>query len=158
MGPSDQEEQAERRRVALQDADWRRQQKEAAKAAEQPATMHGFAVSEANLDIGRYSAATGKPTVTGSAPTSASQYPAASPALQVELPPEPPLGFENSALESPTDVSTSAPVAPAPDDAPTVIPSVEQRSGAGPSMVAQRSISQMASPARHRAGRPPDKE
>jgi hypothetical protein len=91
---SKQEEMREREETMRQDADWQRQLKEAAKAPA-PATMHGFAVAEANLDIGRHTAATGKPTVTGSRSTV--QYPplpSSSPwsGAQPQPPIEPPLG------------------------------------------------------------------
>src|SRR5262249_30297874 len=98
MTPSEAEEQDERRRVALQDADVRKRQE---------GTMLGFAQEE-TLERGRFSAV-GRPVIIGSAPAVASAYPAASPALQVELPPEPPLGFENPELEPPTSLAQALP-------------------------------------------------
>jgi hypothetical protein len=124
MSPSEAEEQAEKRRVMLQNADVRQQQ--------QGTTFFQHALVTADeTSQGRF-AAMGKPSLIGQSPTPATAYPAASPASQVELPPEPPLGFENPALESPTGLPSPVD-SPALDDAPTVFPSVEQHSGAGPS-------------------------
>jgi hypothetical protein len=128
MGPSDQEDQAEKRRVMLQDADVRAN----ANRNGDTGTFLSHAQAQADeINQGRF-AAIGKPSVIGSTPTPATAYPAASAAHQVELPPEPPLSFENPALESPTGLPSPVD-SPALDDAPTVFPSVEQHSSAGPS-------------------------
>ena len=112
---SSQEEQEERRRVALQDADVRRQQQQA-----QGGTFHAHAQAQANeLSGGRF-AATGSPRVVGSTPNPSAQYPAASVAHQTELPPEEPLGIDINAmlgLENPTGDSSSG-VAPVATGAP----------------------------------------
>jgi len=113
-------ERLEREAVQRQDADWQRQLKEAAEAPA-PATMHEFAVSEASLDTGRYSAAMGKPTVVGS--TSGVQYPqlpSSSPWSGSDpVGQEPPLGFSVNDLEpsmaAPPVVEVGAPAA---DEAP----------------------------------------
>jgi hypothetical protein len=92
---------------------------------ERGSTFHQHAQSQASdLAQGRF-AATGAPRVVGSTPSPASQYPAASAALQSDpVGVEPPLGIDINAmpgLENPTGVSVSPPVAtgaPAVDGAP----------------------------------------
>ena len=105
---SRQEEEQERIETMRQDADWRRQQQEAARAPAQGLTMHGFAQSEANADLGRYGAI-GKPTVIGSQPAvKYPQLPSSSPwsGAQPQPGPEPPLSaYDNPALESSAELS-----------------------------------------------------
>jgi hypothetical protein len=83
----------------LQDADLRQRQQREQSAA---STFHQFAQQE-TLPQGRFSAPGGisTPQVVGSVPAPSSQYPACSPALQVQLPNEPPLGSDNPALGVP---------------------------------------------------------
>ena len=120
MTTGDQEERAEKRRVMLQDADVRQQQK--------TSTFHQHAQAQADeISQGRF-AATGVPRVIGSTSTPAAQYPAASAAHQTELPPEQPLGYrvdEMPEFESPAGVPVSPPVA---TDDPAHAPS----GGSGP--------------------------
>ena len=85
---SSQEQQEDRRRTMLNDA----------RVREQTGTMHAFAVSEAATPRGRYSQVTTE-NVVGARADIASTYGACSPALAVQLPDEPPLGFDNPALE-----------------------------------------------------------
>ena len=129
-------ERIEREETMRQDADWQRQLKEAAKA---PATtMHAFAVAEASIDTGRYSAATGKPSVTGSTPIP--QYPAAAAHQRDPVPDEPSLGFSVNDLEpsmasvSPAVEQTGAPAAEAPPSGvePPSPDDVETSTGAPP--------------------------
>ena len=70
MMTSRNDEQAERVRVM----------KDEARLRERATTMHEFAVSEANLDLGRYNAV-GKQSVVGGRPDAASAH-------QVQLPPD----------------------------------------------------------------------
>jgi hypothetical protein len=122
MSTSKQADDRERREVLENDRQVREQQ---------VTTMHEFALSEANLDLGRYNAV-GKQRMVGSTPMAATIYPAASAAHQVELPPEPPLGYSIDAMPDPTGV-VFPPVATGPASA-TAQPSLrpeEQRSGAG---------------------------
>ena len=85
-------ERIEREETMRQDADLRRRQQQA-----QGGTFfqHGLAQAD-EVNQGRF-AATGVPTVTGSTPVPS--YPAASPSWQIQLPDEPPLGFDNPALD-----------------------------------------------------------
>jgi hypothetical protein len=76
--------------------------------------QHGLAQAD-ELSQGRF-ATVGAPRVIGSTPTPASQYPAASVAHQTELPPEPPLGFDNPELD-PAGVSSVSPPAATGDPA-----------------------------------------
>jgi hypothetical protein len=63
-------------------------------------TFHQRAQAFADeINQGRF-AAIGSPTVVGAQPVP--QYPAASPSWQIQLPDEPPLGFENPAIEGPS--------------------------------------------------------
>jgi hypothetical protein len=116
---TDQEEQAERRRVLLQDADLRRQQQEQARR-EQSGTFFSHAQAAANdLGGGRF-AGVNPTTVIGSDP--ALKYPAASSSWQIQLPDESPLStYENPALEDSADVSPVSPSAATdgPADAPS---------------------------------------
>ena len=97
----------------------------------QGATMHGFAQSEANADLGRYGAI-GKPTVVGSAPISkVPQLPESSPwsGAQPQPGPEPPLDYlEPSALSllHAEQLPDPAPAAAASVHAP-LLPDVAQR-------------------------------
>ena len=85
---------------------------------QQGSTFHQHAQAQADeLSQGRF-AATRAPRVIGSTPTPASQYPAASAAHQTELPPEPPLGFDNPTLDEPSTASSPP------------FPAVEQLGGA----------------------------
>src|SRR5262249_29243505 len=84
MSTSAQEEQAERRRVFAQDQSLR------------AGTFHQHALAEAEPPRGRYSAIANAQVVGA---TALPNYPACSPALAVQLPDEPPLGFDNPALE-----------------------------------------------------------
>ena len=79
--------------------------------------QHGLA--QANDMAGGRFAAVNTATVTGTTPIP--NYPAASAAHQTQLPDEPPLGFDNPELESPTGVPpVSPPVATGdPADAPS---------------------------------------
>jgi hypothetical protein len=104
MTTSDQEDQAEKRRVTLQDVDVRQQQ--------QTSTFHQHALSQADEISGGRFRATGVPSVTGSTPVP--QYPQASTPFQRDpVPDEPALGYPIDAmpeLESPT----GAPLATSP--------------------------------------------
>jgi hypothetical protein len=113
---TDQEEQAEKRRVMLQDADVRNRSRNG---------DTGTFLSHTHIDDagGRFSAVNAAKIV-GQSPAIAASYPAASAAHQTELPPEQPLGFSVDAipeLENPTGVpSVTAPVATDdPADAPS---------------------------------------
>src|SRR6516165_7594221 len=114
---TDQEEQAEKRRVMLQDAGVRQQQ--------QTSTFHQHAQAQADeISQGRYRA-TGVPRVVGSTPTPASQYPAASAAYQTELPPEGQLGYRvdampglESSMAPPVEVTDGPAQAPSGDGGP----------------------------------------
>jgi hypothetical protein len=108
-GPEDDVTQAEKRRIIR----------------EQASTMFQHARSRANDEAGGRSAAVNAATVVGSEP--AVKYPAASTSWQIQLPDEPPLGFDNPALDDPTGGSlVSAPVATGgAAAAPSVPPDVE---------------------------------
>jgi hypothetical protein len=89
-GPEDEVTQAQRRRILREGT-----------------TFHQHAQAFADeINQGRF-AVTGVPTVTGATPIPS--YPAASPSWQIQLPDEPPLGFDNPAL----DESSAAPPAEA---------------------------------------------
>ena len=130
-----QEEQEERRRVALQDADLRRQQ-------QQGATFFQHGVSQAaELSGGRFGAL-GTPTVTGATPIP--NYSAAGVHQGDPVGTEPPLGFSVNNLESsaapPCSSSVEAtgdPVdAPSSDDGGSATPSgglVSERAGSSSS-------------------------
>jgi hypothetical protein len=137
MTTSDQEEQAERRRVLLQDADLRQQQQEQAQR-EQVSTFFSHTHADEINGGGRF-AAVSPASIVGSEP--AVKYPAASPSWQIQLPDEPPLSaYENPALEDPTGVSP-----PVATDDPAHAPSggsspassygglVSERAGSSPS-------------------------
>jgi hypothetical protein len=97
---SRQEEEQERIETLRNDQFVRQQQRQA-----EASTMHQHAVAQADeTNQGRF-AATGVPTVTGSTPIP--KYPAASPSWQIQLPDEPPLGFDNPALEEPSTLPAS---------------------------------------------------
>jgi hypothetical protein len=111
-------------------------------------TMHQFAVSQAGeLSGGRFGVATPAPSVTGATAipySSLSEMPASSPwsgaQPQPQPGPEPPLGFDNPALESsavPASVEEGAPVSEAPPSAVQASPpadAVETSAGALPSL------------------------
>jgi len=130
---TDQEEQAEKRRVMLQDAGVRQQQ--------QTSTFHQHAQAQADeISQGRYRA-TGVPRVVGSTPTPASQYPAASAAHQTELPPEGPLGYRvdampglESSMAPPVEVTDGPAQAPSGDGGPATSSGglVSERAGSSP--------------------------
>jgi hypothetical protein len=103
---SRQEEEAERRRVFAQDQSLRT----------------GTYMSHTHDDIhqGRF-AAIGTAQVVGQSPVP--QYPAASAAHQIQLPDEPPLGFDNPALDHP---------GPDGDTGPDTGPTSDVRHGVGP--------------------------
>src|SRR5215469_12863552 len=112
---TDQEEQAEKRRVMLQDADVRNRSRNG---------DTGTYLSHTHIDDagGRF-AAVNAAKIVGQLPTIAASYPAASAAHQTELPPEPSLGFsinEMPGLESSmaTSSSSSVEVTGDPADAP----------------------------------------
>jgi hypothetical protein len=89
---SSQDEQEERRRVALQDADLRRRQQQA-----QGGTFFAHGVAQANeLSGGRFGA-TGVPTVTGATPVP--NYPTAGAHQSDPVGTEPPLGFSVDQVE-----------------------------------------------------------
>jgi hypothetical protein len=119
---TDQEEQAERRRVLLQDADVRNQQ--------QASSILDHAVAAANDTAGGRFAAVNAAKVVGQSPAIAASYPAASAAHQTELPPEPSLGF--SIDEMPGLESSAAPPVEATGD-PADAPSGDDGSPATPS-------------------------
>jgi hypothetical protein len=92
MGPSDQEEQADKRRVMLQDADVRAN----ANRSDDTGTFLSHAQAQADeINQGRF-AALGTPHMVGS--TLAPSYPAASAHQRDPVPDEPPLGFAIDAM------------------------------------------------------------
>jgi hypothetical protein len=128
---TDQEEQAEKRRVLLQDADVRRRQQEQAQR-ERSGTFFSHAQAAANDTGGGRFAALGNPTVVGA--SEATRYPAAAAAHQTELPPEPSLGFsidEMPGLESSMATLCSSSVEATGD--PAAAPSSDDGSPATPS-------------------------
>ena len=144
MTTSDQEEQAERRRVTLQDADLRRRQ--------QASTNLDHALAAANDISGGRFGATGTPNVVGSTEipySSLTKMPASSPwsGTQPEPGLEEPLGYRIDAmpeLENPTGV---LPIPPVVTDDPAHAPS----GGSGPAnpsvdLVSERAGSSLSSP------------
>jgi hypothetical protein len=121
-GPEDEVSQDEKRRIIR----------------EQATTMHQHAQAQADEMSGGRFAATGTPNVTGATPVPS--YPAASTSWQIQLPDEPPLGFDNPALEPSADNAfpvekLGAPVAAAPSSEILPCPSagdVETSTGASP--------------------------
>jgi hypothetical protein len=95
---SSQEEQEERKRVTLQDADLRRQQQEQSQR-DQSGTFFSHAAAEANVDLGRFGTL-GNPTVVGAEPAvKYPQLPSSSPWSGSDpVPTEPPLGFRIDAM------------------------------------------------------------
>jgi hypothetical protein len=133
MSTTEQDEMRDRVETLLQDADLRRQQ--------QGGTFYQHGLAQADeINQGRF-AATGSLRVVGSTPTLASQYPACSPALAVQLPDEPPLSaYENPAIENrtgsssvSTPVATGAPAAESSSSACALTDDVEPGAGAPPS-------------------------
>jgi len=137
MTTSDQEGQAEKRRVLLQDADVQRRQQE----------QSGTFLSHTHIDDagGRF-AAVNAAKIVGQSPAIAASYPAASAAHQTELPPEPSLGFsidEMPGLESSMTTPSSSVEAtgdpadaPSSDDGSPATPSggsMSERAGSSPS-------------------------
>jgi hypothetical protein len=105
---------------------------------ERAATMHEFAMSEASLDLGRYSAVS-KQSVIGGEPDVAAAYPAASAAHQVQLPPEQPLGVDINSVEpcgTAVEIEASLRALASPTDAIAVSPSV----ATGPTSAAPSSL------------------
>jgi hypothetical protein len=97
MTTEHQREQAERLEVTLQDADVRRQQHQ----QEPPNTLHQHAQAHANEISGGRFGALGAPHIVGSALIP--KYPQASTPFQVDpVGIEPPLGFDNPALDPST--------------------------------------------------------
>jgi hypothetical protein len=147
MSPSEAEEQAERRRVMLQDADVRRQQGGSTYLDHTHDDTSG----------GRF-AAIGTPYVVGSTPIPKyPELPADSPFHHDPVPPEPPLSAdENPALNpsspEPFPSSVQETGEPTSDVAPSPTPLGDvQRTDVGSpsSLAARRGKSQMASPTRH---------
>ena len=89
-------------------------------AREQSNTMHGRAMADSSIETGRFTAVNAAHVVGSEA---AVKYPACSPALAVQLPDEPPLGFDNPALDETSAVSPSA--AEDTGGAPSAPPDVE---------------------------------
>src|SRR5215471_2023562 len=129
---TDQEEQAEKRRVLLQDADVRNRSRNG---------DTGTFLSHTHIDDagGRF-AAVNAAKVVGQSPAIAASYPACSPALAVQLPDEPPLAFDNPALETsmapPVEATGDPADAPSSDDGSPATPSgglMSERAGSSPS-------------------------
>jgi hypothetical protein len=102
-----------------------------------PSTFHQHGLTAADDEVGGRFAVRGSPTVIGTEPTPASQYPAASAAHQTQLPDEPPL--ENPAGVLPA--SPSAEPGPTSADAPSSVSLAtgdEQRADVGPSSKTER--------------------
>ena len=149
--PTDQEEQAEKRRVLSQDADVRRRQQE----------QSGTFLSHTHIDDagGRF-AAVNAAKIVGQSPATAAAYPAASAAHQTELPPEPSLGFSVNEMPElePSAVSISLPAveqlddpaaAPSSDDGSPATPSgglMSERAGLSPSSETESAIGDPAAP------------
>jgi len=121
-GPEDNVSQAEKRQIIR----------------EQATTMHQHAQAQAGeLSGGRF-AATGTPNVTGTTPIPS--YPAASASWQIQLPDEPPLGFDNPALKDPADVSSSSSAEPGgAESAPPAPPGVQHPAPPSSPFTAERS-------------------
>src|SRR5215472_3351660 len=135
---TDQEEQAEKRRVMMQDADVRNRSRNG---------DTGTFLSHTHIDdaSGRF-AAVNAAKIVGQSSAIAASYPAASAAHQTELPPEPSLGFsidEMPGLESSMTTPSSSieatgdPAdAPSSDDGSPATPSgglMSERAGSSPS-------------------------
>jgi hypothetical protein len=88
-------------------------------------------MSEASLDLGRFNAM-GKQRVVGGRPDVAAVYPAASAAHQVQLPPEPPLGYSVNGLEHPGLPSLSPEAQADPASAALSVDRPDEPRGAGP--------------------------
>jgi len=119
---TDQEEQAEKRRVMLQDADVRNRSRNG---------DTGTFLSHTHIDDagGRF-AAVNAAKIVGQSPAIAASYPAASAAHQTELPPEEPLGYSVDAMPelepstAPSVEATGDPAqAPSSDDGGPATPS-----------------------------------
>jgi hypothetical protein len=119
----DQIEQAERQAVFANDRRVREQ-------AQRGATYKAFADADTEIP-GRFQSIAAAHVI-GSTPTPATQYPACSPALAVQLPDEPPLSFDNPALDPSAGLSAAeqlggAAVAPsAPPDVESAPPSFSE--------------------------------
>ena len=138
MSTSQQDEQAERRRVFAQDQFVQRQ----------ATTMHAHAIADAAMPRGRFSAVEAV-TVVGSKADAASAYPPAAAHQCDPVGPEPSLGYRID--EMPTEAALLSSPPPTDDDPVNAVPStpldVEQRGAGSPSLspelVAQRKSSQM---------------
>ena len=126
-------DQAERRATLRNDLKVQQQQEERRRTFAQDqsvpnpgSTFHAHAIAEAAMPRGRFSAVEAS-NVIGSTPLP--QYPAASAAHQIQLPDEPPLSYDNPALEVASLVSTPQ----APDD-PADAPSTPDVQRAGSSL------------------------
>ena len=129
---SSQEEQIEREATLendrlVREAEQRRIQLEGT-------TMHQHAQSAANDEAGGRFAAINPTTVVGADPQL--KYPAASPSWQIQLPDEPPLGVDNSALEpsavySPVEVGAPVLEAPPSGVQATMSPADDVETGTG---------------------------
>jgi hypothetical protein len=117
---SRQEEMLDRKRTLENDLKVRRQQEERRRTfapdqslPRQGTTFHQHAINDADIPRGRFSAISNA-TVVGS--TAIPQYPQASAPFQSDpVPDEPPLSFDNPALEPSSSCSAQAP-GPTPDD------------------------------------------
>jgi hypothetical protein len=141
---TDQEEQTDKRRTLLQDADVRNRSRNGDTGSTYLSHTH---IDDAGGRFAQVNAA----KIVGQSPAVAAAYPAASAAHQTELPPEPSLGFsidEMPGLENPTGGSSvSSPVAtddpadaPSSDDGGPAIPpggSVSERAGSSSSQTDQ---------------------
>jgi hypothetical protein len=138
---SRQEKELERRAVFENDRLVREQQKQ---QQQQASTFHQHAVAQADeINQGRF-AATGVPNVIGAKPSVAAAYPAASPSWQIQLPDEPPLGFDNPAFEPSTPPAS---VEQLGGDAMTDAPSADPVTSAGSSMFERSASPPSFSPA-----------
>jgi hypothetical protein len=140
---SKQEEMRERHETLRNDLSVQRKVRE-----QQGTTMHAFAQADAETPHGRFSQIN-TATAIGSNAGIASAYPACSPALAVQLPPEPPLGYRIDDLNPSDPVETSSCTqqepGPTSDDAPSPIPlSDVQRAGVGSLSMAAQCMSQMS--------------
>jgi hypothetical protein len=128
-------EQEERRRVFAQDQS----------LPNRASTFHQFAVADADIPLGRFSAIS-NPQIVGQG----ASYPACSPALQTQLPPEPPLGYRIDELEEPSTVSSSCSPVEQPDG-PSAPSTASAMSSGGPSF--SRSGDPAGSPVSNPPGR-----
>jgi hypothetical protein len=90
-------------------------------------------LAHTHSDAGGRFSAIGAATVIGSKPDVASAYPAAAPALQVQLPNEEPLGYRIDELPEPEPASPSSVAAPATDGLPAPSSPASMSDAGGPS-------------------------